>query len=194
MKQSNVTAAKPLLLIITPTPVEFKAMTGKLSEKRYVSKAPPLVEGRIGGARVVVALGGKGQELTASTVTRLDERFKPRYVFLVGVAGGFEPLRKGDVLIANSVHSLDYGKVEARRFLRRPELDWTPDQGLIQAASLLADGDGVPWRKWITAEHPGRDSADMPKAHIGYGASSNKVIDDPEHSAVAEAFASVTEI
>jgi nucleoside phosphorylase len=153
MKPTDVYAAETLL-IITPLPVEFKAMTGKLTAKQHVSKTPPVVEGRIGSARVIVALGGKGQELAATIVTRLDERFKPRYIFLVGVAGGFAPLRKGDVLIANSVHDLDYGKVAASKFLRRPELDWTPDHGLVQAASLLADGDGASWRRWIMGCRP----------------------------------------
>ncbi|HEV7425915.1 MAG TPA: hypothetical protein VGQ46_06070 [Thermoanaerobaculia bacterium] len=195
MKEKTVQVAVEPLLIITPTPVEFKAMTGKLSAKGNVTKAPPVVEGQIGSARVIVALGGKGQELTATAVTRLDERFKPRYIFLVGVGGGFAPLSKGDVLIANSVHDLDYGKVEAGKFLRRPELDWTPDHGLIQAASLLADGDGEEsWRRWITAERPEHEPARVPEAKIGYGASSSKVIDDPQHPAVAEAFESVTEI
>ena len=165
MKPKDVFAET--LLIMTPVPIEFKAMTGKLTAKEHITKAPPVVEGRIGSARVIVALAGKGQELAATTVTRLDERFKPRYIFLVGVAGGFAPLKKGDVLIANSVHDLDYGKVEAGRFLRRPELDWTPDYGLIGAASLLADGDGASWRTWLTAEHPDHESAHTPKAQIG---------------------------
>ena len=128
---------KEPILIITPTAIEFTAMVRQLGTVRAITTAPPVNAGRLGGARVIVALGGKGQELTASTVTRLDERFKPRYIILVGVAGGFAPLSKGDVLIASSVHDLDYGKVAARKFLRRPELDWTPDLGLLDRKSVV---------------------------------------------------------
>jgi nucleoside phosphorylase len=184
-----------VILIVTPLAEEWHAMRPRLDQIKDVEwEVVPTVAGRIGSAEVVLAQGGKGQEHTSAIVTKLANQYLPRYVILLGVSGGFPKAAYGDVIIPTFVHSLDFGKVEGNSFIRRPELDWSPDHRLVEYAKNVAADERQIWIDNIKQDRPdGRPRKDT-SVKVGYVASSNKVIDDPSHPSIAEALAATPEI
>jgi nucleoside phosphorylase len=143
---------------------------------------------------VLCCASGKGQEETASAATLILERAKPSWVFLVGIAGGFPALgvSRGDVIVAHVIHSFDYGKLVDGTFTRRAENDINCDRKLLAWAEVAAAGDLEGCKRAISEARPdSKDSKDF-KVHVDcYVASSNKVVDDPDHdfyATVARAF------
>ena len=68
--------------------------------------------GRLDGREVVVAAAGVGKVKAAATATLLVERLGCRALVLSGVAGGLgETLGIGDIVIADRVIDIDYGRV-----------------------------------------------------------------------------------
>jgi nucleoside phosphorylase len=182
------------VLIITPTPVEFEAMSRRLARPEERDDDIITARGTIGSVDVVVAMTGKGQESTSAAVSKLLDRTNARYVLLVGVAGGLGDAEPGDVIVPTSVQSLDYGKVEQARFQRRKEYDWVPDLRLVQVATRIAEDSEQKWRAAIRLRRPDEKGPEATHAHIGYAASSNKVIDDPGYLPIVDAMTSATEI
>jgi nucleoside phosphorylase len=125
------------------------------------------------------------------------ERARPQILILAGIAGGFPErgVHRGDVVIAHTVHSFDYGKLTKGAFRRRPELDFNCDVSLLQYASTLVAEKVQSWRRYVGLTRPDRRTAEKTSAHTDcYIASSNKVVDDPGHpfySAVASTFSEV---
>ena len=87
-------------------------------------------QGTIGAHTVLCQVTGKGQEETASAFTLALERAQPSIIILMGIAGGFPKLNvhRGDVVVAHTVHSFDYGKLVNGKFIRRPENDYNCDR------------------------------------------------------------------
>jgi|GEM_PF-4086149 len=183
------------LAILTPTPVEYDMMRRELAGARDVDEIRwPTQVGKIGRHRVGVFLSGKGEEATASAVALIAHLFEPRWVLLVGVAGGVRKLRRGDLIVANVVQSIDFGKVAAGGFRRRPELDWPADRALLARAAVLAEGVERPWVNAIKEPRPDGQSAIAPNSVVGYVGSSNKVVDDVEYPVIVDALRTATEI
>jgi len=113
---------------------------------------------------------------------------------LVGIAGGFpkQKVHRGDVIVAHVIHSFDYGKMMAGTFIRRAELDIVCDRSLLAYAEVTAAAKDQFWRSYIQEERPDDNDRSSSKVHVDcYVASSDKVVDDPEHtyfSAVSAAF------
>jgi nucleoside phosphorylase len=161
-------------------------MRAQISDANDIPWDLPLVRGRIGRHSVICCCSGKGQEETATAVTLLVENAKPHTVVLVGVAGGFpqQGVRRGDVIVARTVHSFDFGKIANGKFLRRPELDFNFDLGLLRHASLVASDPEKLWQSYLRVGRPGENGPNRTevKVHLDcYVASSNKVVDDPDH-------------
>jgi nucleoside phosphorylase len=185
------------IAIVTPTAGEWQEMLSHLSEAKPSPQWPlPVSFGRIGNHSVICCATGKGQEETASAVTLLIERAKPRWIFLVGIAGGFpdQKVTRGDVVIAHVIHNFDYGKLTSGEFKRRPENDFNCDRTLLSWADVVAGNNNVDWRLNIKSNRPVGDSGKS-KAHSDcYIASSNKVVDDPDHEFFAKVKAAFPEI
>ncbi|MGA2143418.1 MAG: hypothetical protein ABSH49_00400 [Bryobacteraceae bacterium] len=182
---------------MTPLVEEWEEMIKHLDEGVDVSTWSPAKRGIIGVHSVLCAVAGKGQEEMSSALTLTLERAKPSTVILVGVAGGFPALKvnRGDVVVAHSVHSFDYGKLSDGRFIRRPENDYNCDRGLLEFANLIARSETTDWREHISRPRPDSASVQTSKAHTDcYLASSNKVVDDPDHEFYASVAASFDEI
>jgi nucleoside phosphorylase/KaiC/GvpD/RAD55 family RecA-like ATPase len=195
MLTSPIPSRDNLILVVTPLAEEWHAMRPRLEDPRDEPTASvPVTVGRIGSADVVLAQSGKGQEHTAAIVTKLANQYLPRYVILVGVSGGFPKAAYGDVVIPTFVHSLDFGKVEQSAFIRRPELDYAPDHRLVEYAKNIIADERQNWTDTIRKDRPDGKARSATSVKVGYVASSNKVIDDPSHPAVAEALASTPEI
>jgi nucleoside phosphorylase len=172
------------IAIVTPTAAEYLQMLKHISGRTPVAEMPlPTETGNIGGHSVLCAASGKGEAETASAVTLILERAKPNWLFLVGIAGGFpaEKVRRGDVIVAHTVHSFDYGKLTDGKFKRRPELDFNCDRTLLSWAEIVQSDPGQGWRTLIQAPRP--SGTGLPQAHVDcYVASSDKVVDDPSHT------------
>src|SRR5690349_1813589 len=172
-------------------------MRSKITRPRKVREVPgdaPLVQGTIGAACVLCATPGKGSGFTAALTMQLIERYRLRYVFLVGVAGGLPSVARGDLVVPTEIADLDYGKVENGRFLRRREYDWTPDYKLRRAAEVLGEGAKGEWKDKIVAKRPDRKKPTATKVHFGYVGSSSKIVDDTDYSVIRDALQTATEL
>ena len=76
---------------------------------------------------------GKGNGRSAATVSWLITEFKPKWILLVGVAGGFpdEGVHRGDLVIGEYIYGYDFGKLEKGSFERRTDFDFPPDEKLF---------------------------------------------------------------
>jgi nucleoside phosphorylase len=183
------------IAIIAPTGVEWLGILDQLKNATPVDDFPlPTKAGTIGRHSVLCCSSGKGQEETASAATLVLERAKPSWVFLVGIAGGFpqQGVSRGDVIIAHVIHSFDYGKLVGGTFKRRPENDINCDRKLLAWAEIAAHERNQDWRQSVREPRPDEGDPSGFKIHLdSYVASSNKVVDDPDHefyATVASAF------
>ena len=186
--------AGDLILIVTPTTIEWEAMRGKMSHTKRADEDSPAVRGTIGSFDVLCAMPGKGPGATAAVAMQLIERHGPRYVLLVGVAGGLGGVRRGDLVVPTAVHDLDYGKVEGGEFRRRKEYDWTPDQKLLQYAHLVGESATNKWRNRIRTPRPDKKTSAASDTYFGYVGSSGKVVDDSDYSVIQDALKTATEL
>lgn len=138
-----------------------------------------------GSYRVVLALTGRAGNVAASQATiETVERWRPRYVVLVGIAGGFAVggCMLGDVVVSSIIYGYEYGKLEAG-FQPRPHFVYRPDPPLFTSATRFA----VVTPSWGVALGGIRP----PKMITGVVASGEKVVDDPSNkffAAVQAAF------
>ncbi len=171
--------------IVTVIPEEYVAMTSKLATQpvpaacavctnafRWVYGTIPAA-GSAAAYRVVVGIAGEAGTTSGALATAEAIRlFAPRYVLLVGVAGGMPgKLREGDLLLAKSIWGYDYGAVR-QEFEPRLDFTFRADPRLLAAAAGLDDG----WRAQLTVASPvfGR----VPQKVVGQAASGNKVIEN----------------
>jgi nucleoside phosphorylase len=92
------------------------------------------------GYRVVLGMVDQSNaSAMAIAVTRAIDRWAPRYVLLVGIAGGLhrEGLKKGDVVISSVIWDYEYGKLEAK-FSPRQDFTYLVDPALLRSAEAFA--------------------------------------------------------
>jgi nucleoside phosphorylase len=183
------------IAIIAPTGIEWLGILEQMKDVAPVEDVPlPMKIGTIGTHTVLCCACGKGQQEAATAATLVLERSKPGWILLVGMAGGFpsQGVSRGDVVVAHTIHSFDYGKLVDGSFKRRPENDINCDRKLLAWAEVVAVERHQPWRASVSESRPDRQDPQSFKVHVDcYVASSDKVVDDPEHVAyakVAEAF------
>jgi nucleoside phosphorylase len=120
--------------------------------------------------------GRAGNNSGVLVVKNTVERWNPRYVLLVGIAGGLpkDGLKKGDIVISNVIWGYEYGKIE-KSFVPRQDLTYQADAPLVTAAQALASK--MP--KWEAATGgPPQEQNAGPVIKVGPVASGDKVIDD----------------
>ena len=185
------------IAIMTPLVEEWEEMNKHLSSAVEVTSWSPAKRGHIGPHSVLCEVAGKGQEETSSAFTLTLERAKPSIIILAGIAGGFPALKvhRGDIVVAHTVHSFDYGKLVNGRFIRRPENDYNCDRSLLEFANLIARSENADWQNRIFQSRPDGKASSASRAHTDcYLASCNKVVDDPSHEFYAAVAASFDEI
>jgi nucleoside phosphorylase len=125
---------------------------------------------------VVLAMSPHQGTNAAVIVTKNTLRaFDPRCVLVVGVAGGLDGLRLGDVVVADRICAYEYGAVD-RGFHARDDLDSPTDAALASAARTLS----TRHPGWYgELEQPGELRELTPRIVVGQVASGDKVIDDP---------------
>ena len=117
---------------------------------------------------VLSSHAGTSASLLATKNTLLA--FEPKYVLVVGVAGGLGKVRLGDVVVASRICAYEYGKID-HGFQPRDSLDSLTD-GALTGAALTLESRYPLWYKEFE-ELPSK-----PTIHVGYVASGDKVVDD----------------
>lgn len=130
----------------------------------------------LGSYRVVLALAGRAGTVSASEATVATAlRWNPRYVMLLGIAGGLpiERCALGDVVISSVIYGYEYGKLEGV-FQPRPHWVYRSDGPLLASATRFA----IVHPEW----NAGLGDGPAPKALFGVVASGEKVVDDPTNA------------
>jgi len=177
------------VVILTVLPEEYAAVCSILPDLRPfpgIDSSTDLYACKLGDVHcpsygdtcvytVAVGMVGRaGTNHSTSATLQLILEFKPKYVFLTGIAGGFSEVNKGDVVIADIIRGYEYGKID-ENFEPRGRT-YETDQGLLNHATACEFE--ANWRELIQ-EIPLIEM--RPKFIIGEIASGDKVVDDPEN-------------
>ncbi len=183
--------------IVTILEEEYKAVRAHLSEPQRLpgpSTDPNVcawMAGKVaksdgnGFYRVILALTGRpGTNSAVFATIETVRRWKPRYVLLVGIAGGLpnEGLRIGDVVFSTLIWAYEYGKLTSNRFLPRQDFTYQVDPGLLTASRTLENI----WKKKIRTRPP--DLSLVPRAIGGPVASGDKIVDSLDNAFFADVF------
>jgi nucleoside phosphorylase len=190
--KGNKTSSKPItgtdridFLLVTPLSEERDAVLKKLENHR---KQPPLANDKHTYFRaqvtatfpdsnsglyqvILLPLVGMGLLEAATATTTAIEQWNPKYVVLIGIAGGIAArgVQIGDILIADQIADYELQKVTPDG----PEIRWDVhqvDPRLLGASINFIDES---WKKLLQVERPGPGE---PKLFKGPIASGDKVI------------------
>jgi nucleoside phosphorylase len=182
--------------IVTILPEEYEAVKRRLKNVRrdpgtkdqpnqYAWVVGEIEAAHEGTYQVVLAMTVNAGSTTASLGTgKTIARWCPRYVLLVGIAGGLprDQLGLGDVVVSKQIVSYEYGKVHDGAFNPRPDFVYQVDGPLLRSALSLGETN---WRSKL-GRRPATEGRKS-KVFVGMVGSGEKVIDDRS----AEFFASV---
>ncbi len=120
---------------------------------------------------VVTPLIGMGRVQASLTTTDAIRRWNPRYVILVGIAGGVAAnnVKPGDILIAEQVVDYELQKIRAEEEMIRWET-FRSDPRLLGHSQILLYDD---WKDLISAKRPIKG---VPSKHFGPIATGDKVV------------------
>jgi nucleoside phosphorylase len=129
------------VVILAPMNLEYKAVRAQLREPRQVwhPAGTAFEVGRVPGVpwQVALVVTGEGTADTAALAERAAAWFRPRALFVVGVAGGLkDDIALGDVVVATWVYGYHGGKDEAEGFQARPRA-WRSAHQLEQVARMV---------------------------------------------------------
>jgi nucleoside phosphorylase len=180
-------------VIIAPLEEERKAILSHLNDVcKYEKLAPSTEDIRVyysleipvtaiadrsaGKYRVIVTSPSKMGRKAATAVTGdVIRRWKPRFILLVGIAGGIAArgINLGDVLAPEQIADYELQKIQIDNLKIRYE-GYPTNHQLLVAVQNFDDE----WTKSIKAKRPGEG---VPKLHYKGGviASGDKVVDDP---------------
>ncbi len=171
--------------ILTALEVEARAVVGRLAEhqifrdesqdiRTYHLGKILLPQGQPGYRVVVVQLTEMGNVSAAIAVTDTIARWKPNYILMVGIAGGFpqDDLDLGDVVVADQVVGYDYGKVKPTGMQFRDHVYPASQLLLDRVRSFWEEA----WADEIGLPRPGSAHRGCSKRFVGPIASGNKVV------------------
>lgn len=142
--------------------------------------------------KIVVAKSGKpGITAATNATTNTLEEFRPRYLIVCGIAGGFpkEKLKKGDIIISTNIWNYDYGKIE-ENYKPRIRFIHEADLALLNASTTISNQEE--WKEGFV--HKPNWIQRKPKAVAGIVASGNKIIDNINDDFVQSCLAKVPEL
>jgi nucleoside phosphorylase len=182
---SETLRAEVDIAIITVIPEEYHAVLRKLKNIRPVierdgrSNVYVWVTGEIRSSnskaprRLVVAMAGEAGEVSGALATKATiDRWNPRIVLLVGIAGGIHhSLELGDVVVSSQVWGYEHGHL-GRQYDTGGVFFFQPAPALLEAARDL----GPDWRQRIEVSAPNRNARST--VVVGKTASGNKVIEN----------------
>ena len=175
-------------LIITPLEEERNAVIDKLKTFPEFKRLPPsekdihiyywvklhttFADGSTGMYRIVVmSLLGMGHNKASVATGDAIRRWLPKYVLLVGIAGGVgeNEVRLGDILISDQVVDYELQKLKPEG----PEVRWDTHRANPRLLEASFHFDDNVWQKRIARKRPGGGTI---KRHIGPVGTGNKVI------------------
>ena len=179
--------------IITVLPEEYHAVLRKLENVRLVMEpdGTPNVYAWATGEirsddsntlhRLVVAMAGEAGEVSGALATKATiDRWNPRDVFLVGIAGGLhDSLALGDIVISTQIWGYEHGHLGSH-YDTGGVFFFQPTPALLEAARDLGPG----WRERIDVPAPSGSA--LSKIVAGKTASGNKVIENTSSDYFAE--------
>jgi nucleoside phosphorylase len=123
---------------------------------------------------VVVSLPSMGEIAAANAVTDAVTRWRPRFVLMVGIAGGIpqDDLDLGDVVVADQVVGYEYGKMTDKGIKPRDHV-YPASALLLDRVRSFWDED---WTEQIDVARPENANRTASKRFVGPIASGNKVI------------------
>jgi nucleoside phosphorylase len=128
--------------------------------------------------RVVVLLPSMGEVAAGTAVTDAIVRWNPRFVLMVGIAGGIpqDDLDLGDVVVADQIVGYKYGKVTDEGIQPRDRVYPVSALLLDRVRSFWDDS----WTGEVNVPRPNNAARPVSKHFIGPVASGNKVIASTE--------------
>jgi len=198
---SGSLAAPIDVAIITVLPEEYHAVLGKLENVREAVESDERpnvyvwVVGEVRAAhsetprRVVVAMAGESGEISGALAAQATvERFRPRDVLLVGIAGGVaDSVALGDIVISSEIWGYEHGHL-GDRYDSGGFLYFPSDPALLQSARSL----GADWKKRVEVSAPDPDVRS--RVIAGKTGSGNKVIETGTSDYFAESLRANTAI
>ncbi len=131
--------------------------------------------------KIAIGMAGRvGTNYSVALTIAALERWEPRYIFFIGIAGGLKEVKKGDVVIADAIYGYEYGKI-GKKFSPRSNWTYKTDLGLLNTANAYAIKNK--WRKWLKANPPEECESRVISGNI---ASGDKVVDDPSNDFFSE--------
>jgi nucleoside phosphorylase len=172
-------------VLVTALPEERDAVLGKLlghsrlppahDDTRTYYRANLAVtfpDRSIGSYRVIVmCLPGMGRVPAATATADAIRRWHPRYIVLVGIAGGIAArnVAIGDILISSQVVDYSLQKLTPEG----PDVRWEVHRADARLLDACNNFRGDRWQELILTKRPGRG---RPNRHFGPIASGDKVI------------------
>jgi adenosylhomocysteine nucleosidase len=153
--------------LVTALPVESAAVRKflDLRQTEVGATGTRYETGVFHGAGVVLLETGAGNVDAAIEVEKAVEKYRSRYLFFIGVAGGIKDVKIGDVVAATKIYNYESGKAD-QEFLPRPKMGES-SYYLVQLAKSVARSE-----TWKTAV----GSGDPASAYISPIVAGEKVI------------------
>lgn len=120
---------------------------------------------------IVMPLLGKGRVQAATSTTEAIKKWHPRYIILIGIAGGMaaQDIKIGDILIADQIVDYELQKLVPEG----PQIRWDVHRADPRLLSACDNFISNSWQKLLQNKPPRRRK---PKRHIGPIASGDKVV------------------
>lgn len=175
--------AIPYFVIMTPNRYEFEAVRKIIKEpkKEEIEMIDEALSGYIGSFNVVCAQTGYGTKLTTNSFKILYEKYKPRYVIMIGIAGGNDRynVNLGDVVIANSIIDSSSARIASDGYQLRTEFSFTTDYYLtkVHAKHIIENVEHKAWKRKIGVHRPEKGKGTL-KGKLGCFISSDFLIEN----------------
>ena len=142
--------------------------------RTYFQAQLPVIfsDGETGNYRVIMMpLLGMGRLQAATATADAITRWHPRYIMLVGIAGGVAArgVSIGDILIADQIVDYELQKLTPQG----PEVSWEVQRADPRLLNACRNFMGESWQELLRIKRPARSK---PKRHTGPIASGDKVI------------------
>jgi nucleoside phosphorylase len=120
---------------------------------------------------MLTSLLGMGRVQATMATSDAIRRWRPRYILLVGIAGGVEAkgVRLGDVLVSEQIVDYELQKLTADG----AQVRWQVHRADPRMLNAVLNFTALEWIKYVST---GRPDPNKPKRHIGPIASGDKVI------------------
>jgi nucleoside phosphorylase len=119
---------------------------------------------------MVCETGMKVVKMALATTAAVDY-FNPQIALVIGIAGGIKSdIKKGDVVIGESIYGYGGGKEEETGFSARPDMERCSDK-LVAQSKIIRVG-----RKWEERIHLAAPDGSQPNVHVGQIAVDDKVV------------------